>query len=307
VLGSVGVAAGDTDTRLALWRDGRNVGLALTRDAFETATYVDAPFQVSAYGAPTDVRVSSPRDDLFLVQGGNASVEWLVGVDGRVRRVSRVDGERMPQDPRLWFQCEGTWRATWCALDPDTATAYRWKAWDGSAVPPGAGVTPWGADPQPRSTSKVGRLEAWWGLGGERRVRTLASAKHGDNVLGSPPPQIALWSSPSRSGTLSIYTSRDGGATWHATTHAPQGADTSGQVRCMPDGGFLVLGEKAVWRAEASGGPLRKVLGVTGSLNMPDGGAQLQVVGDMAVLNGQGVAAVSRDAGRTWTTIQRWR
>jgi hypothetical protein len=307
VLRSVGLAAGDTGTRLALWSDGGSVGLVLTRDGFTTSTYADVPFRYGGEVGLTDVRVSSPRDDLFLVQAGNASVEWLVGVDGRIRHVTRVDSERMPRDPRLWFPCEGSWRATWCALDPDTATAYRWSAWDGSAVPPGAGVTPWGANPKPRSTYSSGRLEAWWGFGGGRRLHTLAAVRQGDYVLGCRPDLMALWSSASGSGTLKIHTSRDGGASWQVASHLASGVDPSWQVRCMPDGAFLVFSDKAVWRAEASSGPLHKVLEVAGGLTAPDGGVQLQLLGDRAVLTGRGVAAVSQDAGRTWTTIQRWR
>ncbi|HUR13488.1 MAG TPA: hypothetical protein VM097_03225 [Mycobacteriales bacterium] len=307
VLGSVGVAVGDTDTRLALWGYGGNVGLVVTQDGFRSATYADVPFQYGGQTGLVDVRVSSPRDDVFLVQAGNASVEWLVGVDGRVRRVTRVNSERMPRDPRLWFQCEGSWRATWCALDLDKATAYRWSGWDGSAVPPGRAVTPWGANPKPRSTYSSGRLEAWWGSGSGRRVRTLAAVRQGDYVLGCRPGLMALWSSASGGGTLKIHTSRDGGATWQVVSHGASGVEASWQVRCMPDGSFLVFSDKAVWRAEASGGPLRKVLSVTGGLTAPDGGIQLQLLGDLAVLAARGMAAVSQDAGRTWTTIQRWR
>ena len=64
----------------------------------------------------------------------------------------------------------------WCALDPDSATAYEWPArWNGSVPLPVSGKEPWGIDDrwQPtfawwRSTANVSVVSSPDGLGDAR-------------------------------------------------------------------------------------------------------------------------------------------
>ena len=108
-------------------------GMALTDDGYETATYVRHSF--SSLGG----NIRSPRDDTFLFVDDANGREWLIDLDGTVRRAQRTSEVLRPTDPRLWFECgrPGGWTTTWCSLDPDTATAYVWpEEWNRSAVPP---------------------------------------------------------------------------------------------------------------------------------------------------------------------------
>jgi hypothetical protein len=304
---ATGVAAGAPDTRLAIWAAGGRTGVAVTTDAYRTTTYVSVPgLQVGSH------QVLSPRDDLFLLSHVNHTDEWLVGADGTVRSVDRVRGEVLPQDERLWFQCAvgGGWRSTWCALDPDSATAYVWPdAWDGSAVHPGSGATPWGANPEPRSVGGTGRLEVWWGSGDEREVRTLATAQFGDYVLDCPADVMALWSVSGPGEGVDIHSSSDGGATWQVTSYAAPTADQWWKVRCAPDGSFVAVDSErgtVLWRAARGDDAFRQVLaapGVAASI----GGADVRTVDGRVVASGEGVAAISEDAGSTWTRVEDWR
>ncbi|GAB3022104.1 hypothetical protein GCM10011376_27210 [Nocardioides flavus (ex Wang et al. 2016)] len=304
---ATGIAAGDPDTRLAIWAADGRTGVAATTDAYRSTTYVPVPrLQVDAY------QVLSPRDDLFLLSHVNHTDEWLVGADGVVRRVDRVRGEVAARDERLWFQCAvgGGWRSTWCALDPESGTAYVWPdAWDGSAVPPGRGVTPWGANPEPRSVGGTGRLEVWWGSGGEREVRTLATAQFGDYVLDCPPDVMALWSVAAPGAGVDIHTSSDGGDSWQTTSYAAPTADQWWKVRCAPDGSFLAVDSErgtTVWRASPSDDAFRQVFSAPGSPSSI-GIADVRTVGGRVLASGEGVAAISDDAGATWTRLEDWR
>lgn len=304
---ATGVAAGDPDTRLAIWVAGGRTGVAVTTDAYRTTTYVSVPqLEADAY------QVLSPRDDLFLLSHVNHTDEWLVGADGVVRSVDRVRDEVLAQDERLWFQCAGGggWRSTWCALDPESGTAYVWTdAWDGSAVPPGSGVTPWGANPEPRSVGGTGRLEVWWGSGSERQVRTLATARFGDYVLGCPSDVMALWSVASPGAGVDIHTSSDGGATWQVTSYAAPTADQWWKVRCAPDGSFVAVDSErgtVLWRAANGDDAFRRVLAAPGS-DASIGGADIRTVDGRVLASGEGVAAVSDNSGSTWTRLEDWR
>ena len=304
---ATGVAAGDGDARLAIWAASGRTAVAVTADAYRTATYVAVPGDASATFA-----VLSPRDDLFLLSHVNQTEEWLVGTDGSVRGVDRVRREVLPQDERLWFRCaeDGGWRSTWCALDPDAATAYVWpEAWDGSAVPPGKGVTPWGANPEPRSVGGTGRLEVWWGSGSEREVRTLATAQFGDYVLDCPSDRMALWSVAAPGAGVDIHSSSDGGATWQVTSYDAPTADQWWKVRCAADGSFLAVDSErgtTVWRASPSDDAFRQVFSAPGS-DASLGVADLHTVDGRAVATGGGVVAISTDSGVTWTRMEDWR
>ena len=304
---ATGVAVGDRDTRLAIWAAGGRTGVAVTTDAYATTTYVSVPqLQADAY------RVLSPRDDVFLLSHVNHTDEWLVGADGEVRSVDRVRDEVLPADERLWFQCatdEG-WRSTWCALEPDSATAYVWPdAWDGSAVPPGSAVTPWGTNPEPRSVGGTGRLEVWWGSGGGQQVRTLATAQFGDYVLDCPTDLMALWSVTAPGEGVDVHTSSDGGASWQVTSYAAPTADQWWKVRCAPDGSFVAVDSErgtTVWRAASGDDSFRQVLAAPGAA-ASIGGADVRTVDGRLLASGEGVGAISDDAGATWTRLEDWR
>jgi hypothetical protein len=302
-LETVGVTPGDTDIRMSIWTIAGYRGMALTTDGYQSTTYASAP-------EGTQV-VSSPRDGLFLLSDGSDH-EWLVDVEGTVRRVTRVDTEFVPTDPRLWFQCVyGSWRSRWCSLDPDTATAHvSANQWGGSAVRPGLGAPPWGAHPEPRAASVTGRLEAWWYAEGVRQVHTVAVTDDGDYIKNTPPGQMAFWAPGSRSNTLDIHTSRNGGADWEVETRGAQGIGGPGVrvVTRSPGGALLTCtaGEDLViWRAEASGGPFQKVY--TAPAPDADLGTGIGTQGSLLYLNTGDTAVVSEDDGRTWTTIETWR
>jgi hypothetical protein len=303
---ATGVAAGDPDTRLAIWSAAGRTAVAVTTDGYRTTSYASVPrLREGAY------QVLSPRDDLFLLSDVNQTEQWLVGADGSVREVDRVRRAVLPEDERLWFQCaDGGWRSTWCALDPEAAKAYVWpEVWDGSAVPPGTGVTPWGANPEPRSVGATGRLEVWWGTGGERQVRTLAVAQYGDYVLDCPSDVMALWSVASPGGAVSIHSSTDAGATWQVTTYAAPTADQWWKVRCAADGAFIAVDSErgtVVWRAARTDSAFRQVLAAPGS-TASIGGADVRTVDGLVLASGEGVAAISEDAGSTWTRLEDWR
>jgi hypothetical protein len=297
------ISAGDPDTRLSIWHSAGYSAIAVTADGYETVTY-----GAIAGVRPSNLEILSPGEGLFLLTGVNHDEHSLVGADGTVRRLAMVHKQVEPGDDRLWFQCadEG-WRYTWCALDPDTATAYVWpKAWDGSAVPPGPGVQPWGANPEPRAVGSTGVLEAWWGAGPDRQTRALGAAEAGDYVLGCAPGLMALWSLDS--GTIDIHTSRDGGATWQVASYAAPQSDIWWQVRCLPDGSWLASsghGGLSLWRASASGHDFEKVFEASG----PEGSGFAAVANqrDPYTIASGGIAAYSTDEGRSWTKVESGR
>ena len=317
LLSTVAIAPDHPGTRMSVWsvsctRSCPGHGpysfsaVALTSDGYETATYVRPGFITGV-----DLHVSSPREGLVLVVDIGNGREWLVDLDGTVRPVTRVFEEFSPDDPRLWFQCTGRWRQTWCALDPTTATAYEWpRAWDGSAARPDSGDRPWGANPEPRSTSATGRLEAWWDTAGGRQVRTLAEVTKGDYVLGSPPGEMSLWARED-GYSLDFYTSRDGGTSWEKVTRAADDLPSGDlQVTRAPSGTYFLYTtypRLQVWRAEAFGGAFREVYQQP-ELAVPETtGAGLWTQGDLVYVTGYATVAVSADDGLTWRTIQTWR
>jgi hypothetical protein len=316
-LWTAAVAPDDPDTRMSLWfvqctRPCRGRGpfeaLALTTDGFETTTYLRPPFPTGV-----DLHVSSPQDGVFLVFDQSNGGEWLVDPDGTVRPVSHVASEIRPADPRLWFQCAGRWRQTWCSLDPDAATAHVWPrdTWDGSATSPAGDDLPWGANPEPRSTGSSGQLEAWRDTERGRQVRTLAATHRGDYILDTPPGEMAFWARPDGALTVDLYTSRNDGVDWEVDRReAPGLGGDHLQLRRSPDGAFLaylIYPRLVVWRAEASGGPFQLVYEQPGETDVETSGAGLWTQDGLVYANANATAAVSEDDGLTWTTTQTWR
>ena len=281
-------------------------GMALTTDGYETATYARHSFS-SLLSA-----VHSPRDDVFLVTDLGNGREWLVDLDGTVRRVERVETEIRPSDPRLWFECAraGGWVTTWCSLDVDAATTYVWpEEWNRSAVSPNSGEEPWGWSPASEGTYEDPGVvvEAWWYENGVRHRRVLATDARGDVVHGSPAGDLAYWTWQVGDSTVDLLTSQDRGATWDGETRAAPAFKRWVRMTRSPDGALLawmVYPHLVVWRAEASGGGFHKVLEVHG-LELAGGGLWTQ--DGLVYANGSGTAALSEDGGLTWSFIETWR
>ena len=315
---------GDPDVRISMWRalcrwcpdrsDGRGgslgpptfTGMALTSDGYETATYVRHSF--SSLGG----NIRSPRDDTFLFIDEANGREWLIDLDGTVRRVQRTPDVLRPADPRLWFECgrPGGWTTTWCSLDPDTATAYVWpEEWNRSAAPSLSAEEPWGWSPiGSTSFQDPGAVvEAWWYDDGTRHQRALATEAMGGVVHESPADDLAYWAWRPGSDTVDLHTSRDRGISWELETRSAPDLNRWAQVTRSPDDALLAwtyYPRLAVWRAEASGGGFRQVLEAPGS---ELAGAGLLTQDGLVYASGSGISAVSEDGGQTWTTIETWR
>src|SRR5215212_3912864 len=236
---SAGVSPEDTDVRVSLWeaecrwcprmKDGRGghlgrprfTAMALTTDGYATTTYTRSPV------APElgSVTIESPAESLFLFYDTANGREWLVRTDGTIRKIERVDGSVRPSSPRLWFYCvgrDGTDRigtedeagvdyGSWCALDPDTATAYRWPdSWAASAVSPGSGGRPWGWITDPGTWEDPnGGLTAWWDTSAGRRERVLTTDAMGGGVENPPKDDLLYWTWQHKSGSLDLHIGRD--------------------------------------------------------------------------------------------------
>jgi hypothetical protein len=205
---------GDPDVRLSLWESGcagcarpdgtadTRSAMALTTDGYEDTAYLASPVPrsrvLAVEGELRGPRIESPTDDTFLVVDTQRPGEWLVGADGSVQRVDRVTARLAPADPRLWFRCFPAHRPAawgdvttvnsaheypWCALDPESATAYEWPArWAGSVTLPTSGEQAWGTDNAAQPTF------AWWEAQGRRHRRFLAD--------GVGEARDVVWSSP---------------------------------------------------------------------------------------------------------------
>ena len=93
------------------------------------------------------------------------------------------------------------------------------------------------------------------------------------------------------------------------TPYAAPTADQWWKVRCAPDGSFVAVDSErgtVLWRAARGDDAFRQVLaapGVAASI----GGADVRTVDGRVVASGEGVAAISEDAGSTWTRVEGWR
>ena len=250
-----GVSADDPGFRLSLWKaectwcpkDPRLetrpsfAALAITTDGFETAIY-----RRPGFAPDLPWNVFSPAPGVLLIVDDSNGIEWLVRPDGSVTRVERSDEEVLAADPRLWFGCLVDRRAAWCALDPETDTMHKWRGrWIGtstdlaSAVPPGSGAEPWGRSPSPGPD-----LEAWWERDGVRQRAVLAESQRRGSVRNGPVDEPLYWSSPRRSGILTLHSLGDDGTWDRSEVDAPFRSDWL-TVHLTPTDALVV--REAVW------------------------------------------------------------
>lgn len=343
----------DPDVRIALWEadcakcgaDGtasKRFAAALTTDGFTNTVYVSIPGlsvqELSVAGEPQGPRIESPAEDLFLVVDTERPAEWLVTVDGTVRRVDRVATELAPSDQRLWFRCRPSdppaeWRGApyidparmypWCALDPDSGTAYEWPArWQGSLSLPVSGEDPWGVDELWQPTF------AWWEADGQRHRRFLAESP--------PDARGAVWNSPTGGPLFFVHIGLEPdidlltpGSDPGLSTISRKAPDTTAQFDVMtgtPGGALLAVRTRwsggvapagpyhqtTIWRAEdLAAGDFEVVHQSAPTADLAP--AQVGwvhepvIVGDrINVMTPRGVV-ISDDDGHTWTEVTTWR
>ena len=190
-----GVASpGDPDVRLSIWRTecvvcpageaGHPVfdAMALTRDGYESTTYLHLPTEGFDLGAgPEDLdppTISSPAQGVFLLVEHLNGPAWVLHANGNLRRVRPTAETSKVTDPRLVYRCDyarGGLAIGWCLLDPRRATTAplvgTWVDLGHSAGNPGLGQAPWGIV----NTTRNGPGDsAWWQDHGVRRTQELA-------------------------------------------------------------------------------------------------------------------------------------
>lgn len=332
----------DPDVRIAIWEadcarcgpDGTastRSAAALTTDGFFSTSYVSIPgLSAQAHplvGEPRGPRIESPAEDLFVVVDTDRPAEWLVDADGTVRRVDRVATELAPSDPRLWFRCRPSdppaeWEGVpmidpaqmypWCALDPDSGTAYEWPArWQGSLVLPVSGEEPWGVDSLWQPTF------AWWEADGQRHRQFLAESP--------PDARGAVWNSPTEGPLffthigfepdIDLLTPASDSGHRVVSRRAPDTTEQFDVMTGTPDGALLAVRTRyqtTIWRAEdLAEGDFEVVHESSTTADLaPNQVGWLHepvIVGDrISIMTPRGVV-ISEDDGHTWTEVTRWR
>ena len=191
------VAPDNRDVRLSIWRTEclacpageaghpRFAALALTRDGYESTTYLHLPTENVDLG-PGRVRsddldppsISSPVPGVFLLVEHLNGPAWVLHDDGALRRVHLTAGTSTITDRRLVYPCTNArpdFTSGWCLLDPRRATAAPLSGTlvdlGYSAGNPGLGQEPWGI----LNTTQNGPGDtAWWREHGGRRTQELA-------------------------------------------------------------------------------------------------------------------------------------
>lgn len=287
-------------------------GLALTTDGYETTTYLTSPVPQGVSGM-----VTSPTDDTFLLEDDGNGGEWLVGTDGTITRVKRVDTPIEPVDERMWFECvpQGPRnpQLTWCSLDVASATAYAWPARWGGGLPSGArpdsGVEPWGIE----NGADDDGLDAWWQSGGERRSRPLTEGMNtrAGIVRNSPTDGPLWWIRESGSDELVLFDGRDRTGEWQEIRRPVPETEEWFFVTGTPSGALVAFSTWPtvnVWRAEDLEADFEPVYAGTVSKEREQTtGMDLVVADGRLLISSIGEALVSDDDGRTWTVTTTWR
>jgi hypothetical protein len=285
------------------------MALALTDDGYRTTTYARDPV-----GYETELLVHSPSDGVFLLNDFGNGREWLVTLDGIVATVRRVDTPLEPADPRLWFRCTADVRgapASWCALDPATATSYRWptasERGNGKMEwRPGTDGARWGFDFRPNS----GPVAWWEGSDGTKHTRPMASHPLGNiGVIQLSTVGPAYFSSTNGGESLELLlVPHPDGSGEVATRSAPQGYEEADGASLAlgqtPDGALLAWSDwprMRVWRADnLTQAEFQLVFEAGGDL---PGSSPMTVLDGRIYLNG----LTSTDDGRSWSETATWR
>ena len=319
-----GTSYDDPDVRIALWAaecrwcpkkhpESRSrphfQALALTTSGFRSEIVYVRP----RWGQGLPVTVESPAPDVFLLAHDNdgAGPGWLVDTEGEIRDVRWVSTPIEAANPRQWFRCtsQGDDGATWCTLDPETATAYEWPGWSvyggGTGNRPDSGEQPWGA----RDPGNGAAYEAFWQQDGtvQRRVLPPASGRVGDPPGGGP---LFFSANTDRSspGTLDLLYV-DGADGWRRVARDAPELDFSYSLTGTPGGALIAVGlhpSLAVWRADdLVSGDFELVF--QSGIDSTGSDPELRAVGDRLFI-GRGVMTIaSEDDGRTWSGATTWR
>lgn len=329
-------APDDSDVRLSIWHTVCEAcpavthhrgqpsywAMAVTRDGYRTTHYLRIP----AVGNVPEI--SSPASGTFLLAENSNGWYWLLSADGKLRRVTLVDEQRRPDDPRLVFGClaktangvpadpaSAAGRA-WCVVDVRAATAAVLpETWDFNGGPdsdPRLGQEPWGMDDN-----------AWWLDRGTRHSVALPQGP----VVGSIPglgrhdgPVYFHWTYGEHTMLLYVVRDRSRGLgdpvrrPWLPLTRAEMGRpmdSLSVEYARTPDGALMAWSEWTdetqhsrlrIWRAKSLlRGEFRLVY---------DSSANALAGLDLRRERGRLYLGplVSDDDGRTWgDPVDRWR
>ena len=338
----------DPDVRLSIWRTecvvcpageaGHPVfdALALTRDGYETTTYLRLPTQGIDLGSgPEDLdppTLSSPAPGVFLLVEHLNGPAWVLHANGSLRRVRLTAETTQVTDPRLVYSCEyarGGLGVGWCLLDPRRATsaplAGTWLELGHSASNPGLGQQPWGIV----NTTRNGPGDtAWWQDDGVRRTQEL-TLHLGRGVIRSLSANDVptYWTSRPRARSMEIRVvrPRSGGLVSLGSRPFPTNARpgqglgredvwSPGFFR-TPDGGLLAVSHSdrdpglMIWRAPSlTRGAFRLVYDGRGGPPWTRLGTDAMFVPSVRDGQLQLGTLVSPDDGRTWADpVTVWR
>jgi hypothetical protein len=341
----------DPDVRLSIWRTqcvvcpageaGHPVfdAMALTRDGYETTTYLHLPTENFDLG-PGRLRsdnldppsISSPVPGVFLLVEHVNGPAWVLHANGVLRRVHlTAEASRVP-DPRLVYSCSydkgGTYLG-WCLLDPRRATSAPLSGTvvdEGhSAGNPGLGQAPWGT-----YTIRNGPGDmAWWQDHGVRRTQELAVDEgrgYVRSLSGSDDPTYWTARRGARSMEIRVARPRSGGLVslgrrpFPPVPHRTQPGLTSEDVWDpgffrTPDGALLAVSHSyfapglMVWRASGlTEGAFELVYDGRGGPPWTRLAPAADVIPEVRGGQLRIGLLVSHDDGRTWTDpVTVWR
>ena len=350
-----GVASpGHPDVRLSIWRTecvvcpageaGHPVfdAMALTRDGYETTTYLRLPTERFDLG-PGRTRsedldpptISSPEPGVFLLVEHLNGPAWVLHANGVLRRVRQAAETSRVTDPHLVYRCESessqrVFGSGWCLLDPRRATSAPLSGTvvdEGhSAGNPGLDQSAWGIV----NTTRNGPGDtAWWMDDGVRRTQELALHEDRGYIMslsGNDDP--TYWTAPrgARAMQIRVVRPRSGGLVslgrrpFPAVPHRDHPGLRSEDVWSpgffrTPDGALLAISQSyyspglMVWRASSlTRGAFALVYdgrgGPAWTRLTTDADVVPEVRGDQLRIG----LLVSADDGRTWADpVTVWR